>query len=157
VRTYQRADGTEGDAVYVAAYAAIEADGARTMNIAFPLPIGNMTSVLHLEADDARGGVRLTTTHARDADTCDGPQGVYWVTPFGPLRLPLDETITVWPTSRDEGWIERHPPPAAIEPERVELLAVHDMWIAGMRYVRLTYHLARSDRGVVRALSARPS
>ena len=146
VRTYRRDDGSEGPAVYVAAYSSNARDGGRTMNIAFPLPVGNMTSVLRLDVLDVGGGVSLSTL-AHPGESTDGDQGVYWVTPLGPVRLPLDETIRVWSARADEGWAARHPPPDGVPAETIELLATHDMWLLGMRYVRLVYHIARVARG----------
>jgi hypothetical protein len=40
-----------------------------------------------------------------------------------PLRLPLDETIWIW--SNDAG----------------QVVARHDMWLCGIRYVRLDYEI----------------
>ena len=143
VRTYRRPDGGEGDAVYVAAYASHLRDGIRYMNIAFALPTGNMTSLLRMDALPEGGGLSLSTLpHA--GETSDGDQGVYFAHRFGVLRLPLDETIRVWPTGGDGGWVARHPPPDGVDPSAVALLAVHDMWLLGLRYLRLTYHMTRA-------------
>jgi hypothetical protein len=120
VRTY--ADGAR-EAIYIAAYSSHARDGHRTMNIAFPLPFSNMTSILRLDLRED-GGVALTTL-ARDEER-DGDQGVYLVASGRGLRLPLDETIEVWPNA--DGSLE----------------AIHDMWLFGIRYLRLEYRLART-------------
>lgn len=120
VRTY--ADGAR-EAIYIAAYSSHARDGHRTMNIAFPLPFSNMTSVLRLDLR-TDGGVTLTTL-PRDEER-DGDQGVYLVAAGRGLRLPLDETIDVWPNA--DGSLE----------------AIHDMWLFGIRYLRLEYQLSRS-------------
>jgi len=119
VRTY--ADGAR-EAIYIAAYSSHVRDAHRTMNIAFPLPFSNMTSILRLDLR-TDGGVSLTTL-ARDEER-DGDQGVYLAVAGRGLRLPLDETIEVW--ANDDG----------------SLAAIHDMWIFGVRYLRLDYVLAR--------------
>lgn len=77
-------------------------------------------------------------------ETTDGDQGVDFVHRGGVLRLPLDETIRVWSTRNHAGWAVRHPPPDGIEASTVELLAIHDMWMLGLRYLRLTYHITRN-------------
>jgi len=120
VRTY--ADGAR-EAIYIAAYSSHVRDGRRTMNIAFPLPFSNMTSILRLDLRDD-GGITLTTL-PRDEER-DGDQGVYLVVAGRGLRLPLDETIDVWPNADGS------------------LAAIHDMWLFGIRYLRLEYQLARS-------------
>jgi hypothetical protein len=88
------------------------------------------------------GGLSLSTL-PQAGETIDGDQGVYFAHRIGVVRLPLDETIRVWPTAGDHGWVARHPPPDGVDPSAVELLAVHDMWMLGLRYLRLTYHMTR--------------
>lgn len=117
LRSY--ADGAK-ETIYVATYSSHVHDGRRFMNIAFPLPFANMTSVLLLENTPEPGGLSLTSL-ARDGDPRDGDQGVYIVTALGVLRLPLDETIRVFP--EEDGCLS----------------AVHDMWLFGVPYLRLTY------------------
>jgi hypothetical protein len=87
------------------------------MNIAFPLPFSQMTSVLRI--DHERGdGVRLTTARKATQDLrCD--QGVYLAGLGLTVRLPIDETIDVWMDG--------------------ELRATHTMWICGFHYLTLTY------------------
>jgi hypothetical protein len=120
VRTY--ADGAR-EAIYIAAYSSHARDGHRAMNIAFPLPWSNMTSILRMDLRDD-GGVSLTTLPRDEAR--DGDQGVYLVVSGRGLRLPLDETIDVWANADGS------------------LGAIHDMWIFGIRYLRLDYQLFRA-------------
>jgi hypothetical protein len=143
VRTYRAEDGSEGEAVYVAAYASHVHQGLRYMNIAFALPTGNMTSLLRM--DPHRDGGLVLSTLGHPSETTDGDQGVYFIHRLGVLRLPVNETICVWSTKRDEGWAARHPPPDGVDASKVELLAIHDMWLLGMRYLRLTYHITRAE------------
>ena len=105
--------------VYVATYAeSVASNGARVMNIAFPLPGCNMTSLLHLEHDGDRG-LKLTSLGG-------GDQGVYLVWRGRPLRLPLDETIRVHPSAGGQ-----------------ELSAVHEMWFCGLPSLTLRYRIWR--------------
>ena len=86
------------------------------MNIAFPLPLCNLTSILHLQHwDEQSDRLRLTTF---PADRHAGDQGVY-LRGFGlTVRLPLNETIDVWKDGAD-------------------LRARHRLWCFGLRYLTL--------------------
>ncbi|MFO0568544.1 MAG: hypothetical protein U0263_22980, partial [Polyangiaceae bacterium] len=68
-------------------------------------------------------------------------EGVWLSTALGAARLPLDETIEVWPARSDDGWCERLSCPNPVDPTTVSVLARHDMWLCGVRYVRLTYFI----------------
>lgn len=113
VRAWIRTWKATGETLYVALYSEHLRDGRRWMNIAFPLPHGCMTSLLHLRRE---GDTLALTTLGRD-----GEQGVYLqLGPLGPWRTPLDETITV-------------------RAEAAGLSAVHDMWVFGRLFLRLDY------------------
>jgi hypothetical protein len=171
VRTYRGPEGGEGAPIYVAAYGTHEEGGRRYMNIAFPLPWGNLTSVLRLDALGRDGGVRLTTLRpardrvvaqpARDArgdvrdrrhpgpeeaGVRDGDQGVYLVTALGAVRLPMDETIEVWGVADDVSWRQQIAPPEGLEPGAVRVLAVHALWVLGLPALTLTYFIERGER-----------
>jgi len=113
-----------GHAIYVAIYAEHENEGRRYMNIAFPLPFSNLTSILRF--DHADKGIALTTRPRRDGI---GDEGIYLVTPILPVRLPIDETILVWRANNET------------RPERRDkvLEARHDMWLFGILYLKLRY------------------
>jgi hypothetical protein len=126
VRTYRET----GEAVYVAAYAQHQHADVPYMNIAFPLPWSNMSSLLrirNLEEPERPGGLVLST---RLEDGSAGDEGVYLATALCPIRLPLNETIHVWYDER-EG----------------EVQATHDMWLFGLRYLRLNYTVGVSEEG----------
>ncbi len=109
----------DGRTMYVAAYATHgDGRGNRYMNIAFPLPGGHMTSILRVDPIDG-GGVAVSTVRAGAASDC----GVYFV--FGPLvvRSPFAEEIRVW--LDDAG----------------ALVARHDVWIFGVRFLSLDYEM----------------
>jgi hypothetical protein len=130
VRAWVRTYAESGAAVYVAAYANHSHGDETYMNIAFPLPGGSLTSVLRLEMG-AGGGLLLTS---RPAPGGLGDEGVYFANPLLPVRLPIDETIRVWPRNAegcpvgDEGSC----PDATV-------VARHDIWIFGLRFLTLDY------------------
>jgi len=132
VRTYSRS----GHAVYVAAYANHSLGAQTYMNIAFPLPGGSVTSVLRIAPlGDAPGaaGVLLTTLAASPRL---GDEGVYFANRLVPIRLPIDETIRVWAVGAPGCPIGDDP---AI-PD-VTVVARHDMWFFGIKFLTLDYRI----------------
>lgn len=130
VRAWVRAFAGSGRTLYVAAYSQHEHAGRTYMNIAFPFVGGNMTSILRLDnrqqlGDFARaGGLELTTTPELGQA---GDQGVYFAIAGYGWRLPLNETIRVWP-------------------EAELILARHDMFLFGLHFLTLHYRISRSAR-----------
>lgn len=131
-------------AIYVAAYAQHSHQGHTYMNIAFPLPLTNMTSILRMDAvktsttKSSEGtrkasestnefldecGLSLSSVPRRDVS---GDEGVYLVTPFLPIRLPINETIVV-----ENGQ---------------NLRARHDMWFCGIKFLTLDYRIERKQQ-----------
>jgi hypothetical protein len=132
IRTYE----SDGSPIYVAAYSSHVAGAMRYMNIAFPLPFSNMTSILRLDHDVPGGtGLRLTSCALEEAP--GGDQGVYLANPVLPLRLPLNETIWVWIA---EGTPRTEPP---CDDPAVVLRARHEMWFFGRKYLELHYFIER--------------
>jgi hypothetical protein len=134
VRTYE---GTN-DAMYVAAYATHSHRGNTYMNIAFPMPCGNMASILHLQAtgsaDAEPQGIILSTL----PDACaGGDQGVYFVNPLLPIRLPINETIRVWSVSMKDVPFA----PSNQMEGKATVLARHDMWLCGIKFLELDYEI----------------
>ncbi|RME22901.1 MAG: hypothetical protein D6798_14675 [Deltaproteobacteria bacterium] len=129
VRGWVRRWRDTGRPLYLAAYAEHVRDGVRVMNIAFPLPGGNLTSVLHLSHDDteAPGGIVLSS---RSDDGGGGQPGIYLVFGGHGHRLPMDESIHVWPETS----------PAA---DGTCLRARHHMWLLGMEFLTLDYRIRR--------------
>jgi len=111
--------------IYVAAYAEHERNGVRYMNIAFPLPGACLTSILHLSHADG-GGLSLTSRHH---EHLEGDQGIYLSMAATSLRLPMDETIVVFPVT-----------PSEDDPDLC-LEARHDMWLFGLRFLTLRYRI----------------
>jgi hypothetical protein len=125
IRTYRRT----GRAIYVAAYANSRIGSATFMNIAFPLPGGSLTSMLSVDHHRERaGGVILTTR----PDYGRGPQGVYHANSLLPIRLPVNETIQVYPVDNLAG-------------DGVHVEARHNVWVLGLAVLTLRYVIAPSE------------
>jgi hypothetical protein len=134
IRTY----GGTNQAMYVAAYAAHSRLANTYMNIAFPLPGGNLSSILHLAVStsgERAGGVVLSTLSNAQAG---GDQGVYYANQVIPVRLPINEVITVWPAKSQIGG-------AANDNKLPVLLAKHEMWIFGVNFLNLDYEIYESS------------
>lgn len=120
--------------VYVAAYSTHRTAHVAYMNIAFPLPGGNLTSILRMDHHGGTG-IRLDTRPSGDNA---GDEGVYLVGKRIRVRLPMQETITVTPA------------PLATVPSasgeradsKVGCVARHDLWLFGLHYLRLDYEMA---------------
>ncbi len=139
VRAWLRHFTDTGETLYAAAYATHAYEGVPYMNIGFPLPFSNFTSVLrmdpltsHMDAsrlrDAGRGGLALTRG--------EGDVGVYLATRFGALRLPIDETVCVWSARHGDDGIA--PLKAA---QGTTVFARHSMWMLGMRFLVIDYFL----------------
>lgn len=131
VRTYQQT----GQAVYVAAYSNHSDADQTYMNIAFPLPAGNLTSILRLDMlNHAQGaaGIRLTSFPAQAG--C-GDAGVYFAMRWLAIRLPINETICVNSKDADgaASYFERP------FPESTTIVARHDMWLWRWKFLTLYY------------------
>lgn len=131
VRGWVRVYPNTGQAVYVAAYSSHIYENCRYMNIAFPLPFGNLTSILRLELlQDDNQGVLLTSFSKRQQD-----QGVYFASSFLTIRLPIDETIKVYST---HSIYEDFPRDFA----QGEIVAEHKMWLFGIHFLTLHYSIS---------------
>jgi len=133
VRTYE---GTKS-AMYVAAYATHTRSGNTYMNIAFPYPCGNVSSILHIsclgEEQTPERGVILSTLPSAHMG---GDQGVYFANRLLPIRLPLNETITVWAAEKRNAPFKVH-----LTTENVRVLARHEMWLFGIKFLELDYEI----------------
>ena len=107
--------------VFLSAYAHHRYGGVPYMNIAMPLPGSNLTSILRVDPGTL-GGLVLTTRRMRGFA---GDEGVYLVTRWGELRLPMHETLIIGPASGRAG----------------EVAATHEVHVIGLRALRLTYHI----------------
>jgi len=109
--------------VFVAAYSHHRHGGVGYANIAMPILGGNLTSILRVDPGTL-GGLVYTTRRTRGFA---GDEGIFFVTPLGPLRMPMQETVIIGPAAGREG----------------ELAAHHEIRVLGMVALRLHYHLRR--------------
>ncbi|MBV9894689.1 MAG: YndJ family transporter [Chloroflexi bacterium] len=146
VRAWIRTYADTGRAIYVALYAPYVDGVQRLMHITFPLPGGNLASLLRLDSlPGAEGhcGLRLSTLPV-DA-LHNGVQGVYLRLGWLSLRLPVNETICVWTSDMPES--ARCLGPLS---DGAELLARHQIWLCGRHVLTLGYAVTR-DLDAVRA------
>lgn len=150
VRAWIRTYADTGRACYVAAYAEHRRQNITYMNIAFALPGGNMTSILRLDSlPDAPQRLKLSTWFPQGQP---GDQGIYFVLRAKgfslPIRLPLNETITVW-CQNDAGSLGAAQPDdrqgdgdrSNRLPDSAALRARHDMWLCGRPFLTLDYFI----------------
>ncbi|MFS8084082.1 MAG: YndJ family protein, partial [Acidobacteriota bacterium] len=131
VRTYE---GTE-NAMYVAAYATHSMSGNTYMNIAFPIIGGNVSSILHLAPiAEPCGGIALSTGPSAHHG---GDQGVYFANRLIPVRLPINEVITVWAVDQADN--------ASTEAPQPTIRATHKMWLCGIKFLELAYDIDPAD------------
>lgn len=139
VRAWVRVYNRTGKAVYVAAYANHSDNKQTYMNIAFPLPFGNLTSILHLESlnsPEGHKGIVLTSLSSSD---WVGDEGVYFVNKLLPIRIPINETIRVWV---GDG-LEPNSPSFLTLPSHIQ--ARHDMWLFGIQFLTLHYFISPNN------------
>jgi hypothetical protein len=124
-RMWVRTDADTGAGVFVAAYGSHVAGGERYVNIAVPLPGGNLSTVLSLRNLDA-GAVELTTE-------APGDPGLYLVTPAGAFALPMAQRFRVWPADAAgaPGDVRRN--------DETGLIATHEMWLCGRQFLTVGY------------------
>lgn len=132
VRAWVRSYRHSGKVVYAAAYSQHRHGEQLYMNIAFPLPWSQLSSILRLDSIPALGSRSALRLSSLPHPERSGDQGVFWVTPYFVVRLPINETIEVWSRKQWRSW--PHP-----VPEASILFARHDMWILGLRCLRLSY------------------
>lgn len=128
IRTYRETE----EAMYVAAYANHPIANLRFINIAFPVPDGNITCILRLETMSV-GNVLLTTRPLPDTMKYEG---VYFVNGFRPIRLPAQETIRIWAVGTPG-----MPADLASWSGTATLLARHDVRLFGIKLLTLDYQI----------------
>ncbi len=134
IRTYP-----DGQALYVAAYATHTAGDRAFMNIAFPLPWSNLTSVLHMRSLDGNAIEVSTRLPAHPYAA-----GIWVVLRFGrwqlPVRLPMHEAVCVWPPGHPA-----IPADYAVQPGvDASCLARHQLHMLGMHFLTLDYTIYRT-------------
>ncbi len=122
VRTYL--DGSVPRANYVASYSTHRTGGRVLLSCAFPLPFACLVGVLRFENGDHTDGLLLTSRPLDDESALD--EGMFLMTPLGPMRLPVDEQLDVWP-GEGEGTVR----------------ARHRVRVFGLRAFTLDYAIRR--------------
>jgi hypothetical protein len=126
IRTYP-----DGRPLYVALYATHRAGDRAYMNIAFPLPGGQLSSILRMDRHGDSDSVSVSTRLGGDC-------GIWLVLRIGrwrlPIRLPLSETIDVWAAGDPAA-----PPELRAWAAGYSTIARHDLWLFGIHYLSLEY------------------
>jgi len=134
VRAQTRWDASTGEGVLVGAYSSHVHGGVRYSTVAFPLPLSGFSGVLRFE--NTAGDGLLLTTHDGDGSkeqTDHGDGGLYLVTPFVPVRLPLDKRLRVRVADEDD----EHEGEA-------DVVVRHEMYVLGRRFVTLKYYAEKT-------------
>jgi hypothetical protein len=122
VRTWIRKD-EKGETIFVALYSHHVHAGETFMNIALPLPFSNLTGIL--KPLNNKNKLVLTSVSRKDRK---GDEGIYLVTSFLTLRLPLSERFIVK------------------EKDSSMLTANHQMWIFGLKFLEIDYEIEKTNR-----------
>ncbi|MDZ7689135.1 MAG: YndJ family protein [Halobacteriales archaeon] len=133
VRSWTRWDASTGEGILVGAYSSHVHDGVRYSTVGFPLPLSNFAGVLRFENLD--GDSLLLTTYdgdGSDEETAYGDGGLYLVTPLVPVRLPLDERLSVRVADED-----------ADDEREADIVVRHEMYLFGRRFVTLVYYAGK--------------
>lgn len=138
VRAWTRWDASTDEGVLVGTYSSHVHEGVRYSTVAFPLPFSNFSGVLRFENLDGDG--LLLTTYDGDGyegnETAYGDGGLYLVTPFAPVRLPLDERLSVWAAENAPEGLDEH---------EADVVVRHEMYFFGRRFVTLVYYAEKTE------------
>lgn len=140
VRSWVRTYRSTGDTVYVALYATHYSNGIPYMNIAFPLPAGNLTSILRVDQHPTDSGGLVLSTLPRKGGRKD--EGIYFANRLRPFRLPFNETITVWQNGIKQEDICSEK--ATEDMESTVIKARHDIWLFGIHFLAMDYRIERN-------------
>ena len=140
VRSWVRTYRSTGETVYVALYATHCREGIPYMNISFPLPAGNLTSILRVDPHPTdTGGLVLSTLPRKDGYS---DEGIYFANRLRPFRLPFNETITVWQNDIEQENLFSGP--VTIDIEHTAIYARHDIWVFGIHFLAMDYRIERN-------------
>ncbi|WP_421384958.1 YndJ family protein [Bacillus salacetis] len=121
VRAWRRTN-EKGEPVFLALYSHHRSMGETYMNIALPLPFSSMTGILKARN---RGNGLLLTSRLRSSKC--GDEGIYISFCSIHIRLPLTESFLLNETSEST------------------LAAHHQMWIFGVPFLEITYHIRKTS------------
>lgn len=143
VRAWVRTYPEKGQSIYVAAYSSHRQNEIEYMNIAFPFLLGNITSILHLEDLSLKqaGGVRGLKLTSWASTQKSGDQGVYYFNRILPVRTPINETIHVWTPNMIPSELDLHNFPRDPENQQIDILARHEVWLFGIKFLTLEYQI----------------
>ena len=127
-----------GEAVFVALYGAHERDGERFVNVAVPLPGGNLSTVLRPRNVGGSGAAGREDALEWTTEGGGAP-GLFAVTPVGAFRLPVGQRFVVRRAADADA--DAADGPAADAP----LTATHEMWVAGATFLRIDYRIERRE------------
>ncbi len=116
-----------GAVFQVFAYGVARVAATPLMSVAIPLPGGHLAGLLRLEAGPS--SVTLTSRRASPADAT----GVWFVTRWFSLRLPLEETLRFWSATSPDA------PADAREWPDATLIARHEQCLFGVLVVAHAY------------------
>lgn len=138
VRGVLRVSREDGRVMHVAAYATHPIDGGRCMSVALPVPGGNITGILRLDAiaspEDNRFGAALTSVRSPQTNL---PVGTHFVAGRAVFPIPLRETLRFW--GRDMRGLPFAPDDSVFPGTTV--VSRHDMFFLGARFATHTYYL----------------
>ena len=125
VRGYVRAygEGRDARANYVGAYSTHQSKDRLLLSCAFPLPYCALLGVLRFEDGDTSGGIVLSSRPPNGEGPAD--EGMFLVTRIGPIRLPIDERLSV--AAKEDG----------------SIAAEHAVRVLGLRAFTLHYTVTR--------------
>tara|TARA_B110000116_G_C16793309_1_gene565080 strand:+ start:2609 stop:3430 length:822 start_codon:yes stop_codon:yes gene_type:complete len=113
------------EAVFVAFYATHKTHEIPYVNIAVPLPFSNLSTVLSIK--NCGDGLELSTKNRL------GDEGLYLVTRFFSIRLPLSQTFLTFPV-------------LPIGESKKQISATHTMWVFGIKFLTLHYTAYRTTK-----------
>ncbi len=125
-RAWVRIDSQSQKAVFVAIYSYHKHHEHVYLNIALPLPFGHMTGILRMEnmEEEQSDGLVLTSQSKKGEK---GDEGIYYVTKWFTIRLPLNERFEVWTKDFTSA----------------KLKATHKMWLYGKQFLTINYWIRR--------------
>lgn len=87
---------------YTAAYDSYRYEEMTYMNVTFPILGSNFSFIVRMDemplSHSEWQGITLTSINSFETK---GDEGIYWVTPFFELRLPVTAKVRIWPNGQD--------------------------------------------------------
>ncbi|GIN84908.1 membrane protein [Heyndrickxia sporothermodurans] len=122
VRAWMRWDKVSKKIIFVAVYSQHTSENKTYMNIALPLPFGNMTGILRLNHDKDDGLILTSIPHVEQI----GDEGIYFFLGNIRIRLPLNESFH-------------------IRVNQNKINATHTMWMFGIPFLNIEYKITKNE------------